>query len=84
MPSVLKLFIQYTAYITYNGIYAFRKEEIVTNQEYVDQVGLFYPSSDTAFKALLSARFCAAVWSHITDCDEAYNYWEPVSSANIL
>lgn len=57
----------------------FRKEEIVTNQEYVVQVGLFYPSSDTAFKALLSARFCAAVWSHITDCDETYNYWEPVS-----
>ncbi|XP_046667840.1 alpha-1,2-mannosyltransferase ALG9 isoform X1 [Homalodisca vitripennis] len=54
-----------------------RKEEIITNQEFIDQVGLFYPSNDTAFKALLSARFCAAVWSHISDCDETYNYWEP-------
>lgn len=39
--------------------------------------GLVYPAGDTAFKALLSARFCAAIWSHITDCDETYNYWEP-------
>jgi len=42
-------------------------------------VGLVYPSYDTAFKLLLSARFCSAVWCHITDCDETYNYWEPVS-----
>ncbi|XP_043259088.1 alpha-1,2-mannosyltransferase ALG9 [Colletes gigas] len=40
-------------------------------------VGLIYPSVDTAFKLLLSARFCSATWSHITDCDETYNYWEP-------
>jgi alpha-1,2-mannosyltransferase len=33
---------------------------------------------DTAFKALLSARFCAAIWTHITDCDETFNYWEPL------
>lgn len=38
---------------------------------------LAYPSGDTAFKAILSARFCAAIWSHVTDCDETYNYWEP-------
>lgn len=38
---------------------------------------LTFPSGDTAFKALLSARFCAAIWSHITDCDETFNYWEP-------
>ncbi|EEB12136.1 alpha-1,2-mannosyltransferase ALG9, putative [Pediculus humanus corporis] len=37
----------------------------------------FYLSVETAFKAFLSARFCAAVWSHISDCDETYNYWEP-------
>lgn len=30
------------------------------------------------FKVFLSARFCAAIWSHITDCDETYNYWEPL------
>lgn len=36
------------------------------------------PGADVAFKALLSARFCAAVWSHIADCDETFNYWEPL------
>ncbi|CAG2065990.1 unnamed protein product, partial [Timema podura] len=39
--------------------------------------GIVFPKGDTAFKALLSARFCAAIWSHITDCDETFNYWEP-------
>jgi len=27
---------------------------------------------------LLSVRLCAAIWSHITDCDETFNYWEPL------
>lgn len=49
----------------------FRKAE-------VDTGGLVYPGGETAFKALLSARFCAAIWSHVTDCDETYNYWEPM------
>ncbi|GLV41573.1 ALG9 alpha-12-mannosyltransferase [Carabus blaptoides fortunei] len=40
--------------------------------------GLVFPGGDTAFKALLSARFCAAIWCHVTDCDETYNYWEPM------
>ncbi|KAG1697210.1 Alpha-1,2-mannosyltransferase ALG9 [Nymphon striatum] len=35
------------------------------------------PSLFTAFKALLSARLCAAIWSNISDCDETFNYWEP-------
>lgn len=35
------------------------------------------PTSYTAFKILLSARLCAAVWSNISDCDEVFNYWEP-------
>lgn len=35
------------------------------------------PSAYTAFKALLSARLCAAIWSNISDCDETFNYWEP-------
>ncbi|KAF7281365.1 hypothetical protein GWI33_004848 [Rhynchophorus ferrugineus] len=38
---------------------------------------LIFPGGDTAFKVLMSARFCAAIWSHITDCDETFNYWEP-------
>ncbi|XP_014219849.1 alpha-1,2-mannosyltransferase ALG9 [Copidosoma floridanum] len=42
-----------------------------------DNMGLIYPGGDMAFKLLLSARFCSAIWSHITDCDETYNFWEP-------
>ena len=37
----------------------------------------WYPSSYTAWKLVLSARLCAAVWSGVSDCDETYNYWEP-------
>jgi alpha-1,2-mannosyltransferase len=37
-----------------------------------------FPKADTAFKALLSARFCAAIWTHLADCDEVFNYWEPL------
>lgn len=37
------------------------------------------PEGSTAFKCLLSARFCAALLSNISDCDETFNYWEPVS-----
>ncbi|CAG9771208.1 unnamed protein product [Ceutorhynchus assimilis] len=50
-----------------------------TEKKIVEAVNsnLTFPSGDTAFKALLSARFCAAIWSHITDCDETFNYWEP-------
>lgn len=37
------------------------------------------PSPYSAFKLLISARFAAALWSTISDCDETFNYWEPVS-----
>jgi alpha-1,2-mannosyltransferase len=47
-------------------------------------MGIVYPSVDTAFKALLSARFCAAMWNSISDCDETFNYWEPVSLLLLL
>lgn len=36
-----------------------------------------WDQSVTAFKAIISARICSAVWSHISDCDETFNYWEP-------
>lgn len=36
------------------------------------------PDASMTFKVFLSARFCAAIWSHITDCDETFNYWEPL------
>eukprot|EP00058_Branchiostoma_floridae_P005995 XP_002591483.1 hypothetical protein BRAFLDRAFT_105255 [Branchiostoma floridae] len=48
-----------------------REEEVVTVQS------CWAPSFHTAFKVLLSARFCAALLSNISDCDETYNYWEP-------
>ncbi|XP_041098213.1 alpha-1,2-mannosyltransferase ALG9 isoform X2 [Polyodon spathula] len=35
------------------------------------------PEGSTAFKCLISARFCAALLSNISDCDETYNFWEP-------
>jgi hypothetical protein len=37
------------------------------------------PLPYSAFKLLISARFAAALWTTISDCDETYNYWEPVS-----
>ena len=40
------------------------------------------PGGYTAFKILMSARLCAALWNGISDCDETYNYWEPVSNYN--
>ena len=36
------------------------------------------PGVDTAFKVFVSARFCSAIWAYITDCDETFNYWEPL------
>jgi len=42
------------------------------------------PSGYVAFRLLLAARMCAALWSNISDCDESYNYWEPVSVKFIL
>lgn len=29
-------------------------------------------------KLFLIVRLSAAVWSTITDCDETFNYWEPL------
>ena len=42
------------------------------------------PSGYVAFRLLLAARMCAALWSNISDCDESYNYWEPVSKKCIV
>uniref|UniRef100_T1GP40 Uncharacterized protein n=1 Tax=Megaselia scalaris TaxID=36166 RepID=T1GP40_MEGSC len=36
------------------------------------------PQVDTAFKTFISARFCSAIWAYISDCDETFNYWEPL------
>lgn len=42
-----------------------------------NELGPWAPLPYTAFKAILSARLCAAVWNNIADCDETFNYWEP-------
>ncbi|KAJ8920727.1 hypothetical protein NQ315_004866 [Exocentrus adspersus] len=49
-----------------------------TNKVEANNTTLLFPAGETAFKTLLSARFCAAIWSHISDCDESFNYWEPL------
>ncbi|VDK21552.1 unnamed protein product [Anisakis simplex] len=36
------------------------------------------PASSSVFKILFSLRISAAMWSAISDCDEVYNYWEPL------
>lgn len=36
------------------------------------------PEFRTTVKLILSARLCSVVWSYISDCDETYNYWEPL------
>ncbi|XP_063984376.1 alpha-1,2-mannosyltransferase ALG9 isoform X2 [Diachasmimorpha longicaudata] len=41
------------------------------------EIPLIYPRADIAFKLLLTVRFCSAIWSYISDCDETFNYWEP-------
>ncbi|XP_077402409.1 alpha-1,2-mannosyltransferase ALG9 isoform X2 [Vanacampus margaritifer] len=50
-----------------------------TRQESISRSGqVWAPEGSTAFKCLLSARFCAALLSNISDCDETFNYWEPM------
>ncbi|VDM40942.1 unnamed protein product [Toxocara canis] len=36
------------------------------------------PAASSIFKILFSFRISAAMWSAIADCDEVYNYWEPL------
>ena len=36
------------------------------------------PTKSTVFKILVSLRMSAGIWSPISDCDEVYNYWEPL------
>ncbi|CAG7853822.1 Alpha-1,2-mannosyltransferase alg9; AltName: Full=Asparagine-linked glycosylation protein 9; AltName: Full=Dol-P-Man:Man(6)GlcNAc(2)-PP-Dol alpha-1,2-mannosyltransferase; AltName: Full=Dol-P-Man:Man(8)GlcNAc(2)-PP-Dol alpha-1,2-mannosyltransferase; Flags: Precursor [Serendipita indica DSM 11827] len=36
------------------------------------------PSFLTAVRILLLVRFCSAMFSNISDCDEVFNFWEPL------
>ncbi|KAF9191520.1 mannosyltransferase [Haplosporangium sp. Z 767] len=38
----------------------------------------FCPSYSVAFKALFLVRALAATYSNISDCDEVFNFWEPM------
>jgi alpha-1,2-mannosyltransferase len=51
---------------------------VTGREEDVAKSGPQLPSAYAAFKALLTARLLAAFWSCISDCDETYNYWEPM------
>lgn len=37
-----------------------------------------YPGGAVTLAILLTARIISAYWGHIADCDETYNYWEPL------
>lgn len=39
---------------------------------------------DAPLKIILTARFFSAFLVHITDCDETFNYWEPVNFTDPL
>ena len=41
-------------------------------------LSLWMPSQSVAFRLLLVPRLLGAFLMHISDCDETYNYWEPV------
>lgn len=43
-----------------------------------EELAIFYPPPLVAFKAIFCLRIVSAIWLHITDCDETFNYWEPV------
>ncbi|KAK7575993.1 hypothetical protein V9T40_012279 [Parthenolecanium corni] len=42
-----------------------------------EELAIFYPPPLVAFKAIFCLRIVSAIWLHITDCDETFNYWEP-------
>ncbi|XP_075047014.1 alpha-1,2-mannosyltransferase ALG9 isoform X1 [Mixophyes fleayi] len=54
-----------------------RVPEHNTESAYSKAGQVWAPEGATAFKCLISARFCAALLSNISDCDETFNYWEP-------
>ncbi|KAL4707178.1 hypothetical protein ACJJTC_018913 [Scirpophaga incertulas] len=43
-----------------------------------DLRSIAYPGGAVALFLLLTSRLISAFWGHISDCDETYNYWEPL------
>lgn len=64
--------IQYSLNAIYSFLFDSYRELIPSS------TNALIPGADVAFKVLLSARFCSAIWSYIADCDETFNYWEPM------
>ncbi|XP_020288827.1 alpha-1,2-mannosyltransferase ALG9 isoform X2 [Pseudomyrmex gracilis] len=52
-------------------------KDVCFRPEDSSHIECIYLDHSTAYKLLLFARLCSAMWCHITDCDETYNYWEP-------
>ncbi|PZC70869.1 hypothetical protein B5X24_HaOG214749 [Helicoverpa armigera] len=52
-------------------------EFLVTNAP-SDLRSIAYPGGAVALGLLLTARIVSAYWGHVADCDETYNYWEPL------
>lgn len=71
MQMVLQFSIKSNWYLFFFSSHASEKVAIA-------KLSSLKPGADVAFKAILSVRFCAAIWSHISDCDETFNYWEPL------
>lgn len=44
----------------------------------VDSTHVWTPSIHTAFRLIMAARLSSAMWSNISDCDETFNYLEPL------
>ncbi|XP_065211273.1 alpha-1,2-mannosyltransferase ALG9-like [Planococcus citri] len=47
-----------------------------------EEPAVFYLTPTVAFKAIFCFRIISAIWLHISDPDETFNYWEP--SHNLL
>lgn len=49
-----------------------------TTRDMLTDAGTFSFSFNSAFRLFLVARCTSAIFSVIQDCDEVYNYWEPM------
>ncbi|CAG4990997.1 unnamed protein product [Colias eurytheme] len=52
--------------------------EYLVSSAPTDLRSISYPGGAVALALLLTARLISAYWGHIADCDETYNYWEPL------
>ncbi|CAI5442507.1 unnamed protein product [Caenorhabditis angaria] len=51
-------------------------EKLYTKAE--EDFEYWMPSAGATLKLIVSIRICSALWGIISDCDEVYNYWEPL------